>query len=265
MRSDSVRIVPTKRFGFPRAHFFFGPILQHHSYDSNNIRRLLLQILQLLTYQLNTSVNKRWVLKCPLHLFFLREIVEVFPDAKIVWAHRHPVPCIASACSLLKAFHELYYEGDTCDTTLLGQKVAESAHQLVSECPAIIREIGCDAAHVNYANLIDDPVETIRMVCACICVFLFLCCAVPNFVQIFIISQIYSQFNWDFTEEYHKVLLEFLKTDAVKRNATKKKNQNKILHNTSAANTLRNFGLNEQLVLEKFQTYIKDFGLLKMK
>jgi hypothetical protein len=60
-------------------------------------------------------------------------------------------------------------------------------------------------------------------------------------------------------------LLEFLKTDAVKRNAMKKKNQNKILHNTSAANTLRNFGLNEQLVLEKFQTYIKDFGLLKMK
>ena len=80
-----------------------------------------------------------------------------------------------------------------------------------------------------------------------------------------IVSQIYSQFKWEFTEEYHKVLLDYLRTDAVKRNAMKKKNQNKILHNTSAPNTLRSFGLSEQLVLEKFKTYIEDFGLLKMK
>ena len=78
-------------------------------------------------------------------------------------------------------------------------------------------------------------------------------------------SQIYSQFKWDFTEEYHKALLDYLKTDAVKRNAMKKKNQNKILHNTSASNTLRSFGLSEELVLEKFKVYIEDFGLAKMK
>jgi hypothetical protein len=123
------------------------------------------KILQLLTHQLISSADKRWVLKCPFHLLFLKEIMEVFPDAKIVWAHRHPVPCIASACSLLKAFHELYYEVENCDHKLIGQKAIELGHKWVSECPALIKELGCDAADVNYANLIDDPVQTIRLVC----------------------------------------------------------------------------------------------------
>lgn len=28
---------------------------------------------------------KRWVLKCPLHINYIKELAEVFPDAKLVW------------------------------------------------------------------------------------------------------------------------------------------------------------------------------------
>jgi hypothetical protein len=43
-------------------------------------------LLQLLSYQVGDTTNpKRWVLKCPLHIFYLKQIAEVFPDAKIVW------------------------------------------------------------------------------------------------------------------------------------------------------------------------------------
>jgi hypothetical protein len=44
------------------------------------------KLLQLLSYQIGEATNpRRWVLKCPIHLFYIKEIAEVFPDAKIVW------------------------------------------------------------------------------------------------------------------------------------------------------------------------------------
>lgn len=41
------------------------------------------------------------VLKCPEHLWFLDDLLEVFPDACIVWTHRDPYPTIGSYCSLM--------------------------------------------------------------------------------------------------------------------------------------------------------------------
>ena len=55
------------------------------------------QYLQLLSFQVgDRTTPKRWVLKCPLHVFYLKELAKVFPDAKIVWAHRHPTPTVRS-------------------------------------------------------------------------------------------------------------------------------------------------------------------------
>ncbi len=43
--------------------------------------------LQMLNYQIisQRANPPRWVLKCPLHLFYINEIFELFPDAKIIW------------------------------------------------------------------------------------------------------------------------------------------------------------------------------------
>ncbi len=43
-------------------------------------------ILQLLSWQVGEgAAPKRWTLKCPIHLFYPREIAAAFPDAKLVW------------------------------------------------------------------------------------------------------------------------------------------------------------------------------------
>jgi hypothetical protein len=44
--------------------------------------------------------GRRWVLKNPSHLFALGELLEVYPDALVIQAHRSPRIAIASACSL---------------------------------------------------------------------------------------------------------------------------------------------------------------------
>ncbi len=44
------------------------------------------KVLQLLSYQVGEAKEpRRWMLKCPIHLFYIKEIANVFPDAKLVW------------------------------------------------------------------------------------------------------------------------------------------------------------------------------------
>jgi len=55
------------------------------------------RILQLLDWQ---RPGERWLLKAPAHLWGLEALVETFPDVCIVWSHRDPLECTASACSM---------------------------------------------------------------------------------------------------------------------------------------------------------------------
>ncbi len=58
------------------------------------------RMLQLLDWQ---RPGERWLLKAPAHLWGLDALVATFPDAAVVWNHRDPVACIASACSMTQA------------------------------------------------------------------------------------------------------------------------------------------------------------------
>ena len=46
------------------------------------------------------SPGRRWVFKCPLHLWFLDDLLEIFPDAQIIQTHRAAAEAIPSVCSL---------------------------------------------------------------------------------------------------------------------------------------------------------------------
>lgn len=46
------------------------------------------RFLQLLSYQASEAERsdpRRWVMKCPLHIMFIKQLAKVFPDAKLVW------------------------------------------------------------------------------------------------------------------------------------------------------------------------------------
>jgi hypothetical protein len=58
------------------------------------------RLMQLLDWQ---RPGERWLLKAPAHLWGLDALVATFPDVAIVWNHRDPVACIASACSMTEA------------------------------------------------------------------------------------------------------------------------------------------------------------------
>lgn len=75
--------------------------------------------LQLL---LHRRPAKQLVLKCPEHLWFLDSLLEVFPDACVVWAHRDPFDSVASYCSLISLTWRMLY--GHVDREALGEHIA---------------------------------------------------------------------------------------------------------------------------------------------
>lgn len=58
--------------------------------------RQVLQVLQA------GGPRRRWVLKSPYHLEYIDTLLQVFPDAKIMWTHRDPITVMGSWCSLME-------------------------------------------------------------------------------------------------------------------------------------------------------------------
>lgn len=77
------------------------------------------QLMQLLDWQ---RPGERWLLKAPAHLWGLDALAATFPDVAIVWTHRDPVACTASACSMTAA---LMTTLDGVDKHRLGPRVLD--------------------------------------------------------------------------------------------------------------------------------------------
>lgn len=66
--------------------------------------RYYVDLLRLLDAQ---RPGHRWLLKSPAHLWGLCPLLELLPDACIVWTHRDPVVVVASYCSMIEALSGL--------------------------------------------------------------------------------------------------------------------------------------------------------------
>jgi hypothetical protein len=197
------------------------------------------KVLQLLSYQnLEREDPRRWVLKCPIHLFYIKAIAKVFPDAKLIWTHRDPVSAVPSLCSLLKSFHQVYYESDTRDDMLLGKVLCSFTADLLEQAPKDIKETGLPCSDIIYNDLVENPVK--------------------------IVKDIYAKFGWEYTKAYDDILNKYLDDNRRKREEIKLKRQKKGI---SAEDTLHKyepeeFGLTaEELSTGKYAAYKKAFNV----
>jgi hypothetical protein len=205
--------------------------------DATGAYRYYKQVLQLLSYQIGERTDpRRWTLKCPVHLFYPRQIGAVFPDAKFVWTHRHPKNAVPSLCSLVEAAHSVYYEPETMDVAALGGKIRDVSAELLTKAPADIAASGCENANVLYTDLIKDPLSVVR--------------------------DIYKQFGWEFTNKYEDILKTHIAADKKKREELKAAaggGGGAVLHDYSP----EKFSLTtEELSSGPFAEYMEKFNLL---
>ncbi len=106
----------------------------------------------------------RWVLKCPEHVFALRAIRTVYPDARLIFVHRDPVKVLLSVAHLTEVLRRPFTRD--LDPKQIGRD--ESARWLAGAERMI--ETGDDAGlpepvcHVHHMDLISDPVATVENV-----------------------------------------------------------------------------------------------------
>lgn len=117
--------------------------------------------LQVLLHQ---RPAEQLVLKCPEHLWFLDALLEVFPDACVVWTHRDPYPTLASYCSLLSMNRRVYY--GRFRPAELGPYFEERFRTGVARALAVRERLGDDRIlDVPFHDTVADPAAVVRTIC----------------------------------------------------------------------------------------------------
>ena len=119
-----------------------APAYRHH--------RRTLQVLQ-------SEAPGRWMLKMPAHAYFIDGLLEVYPDARIIWMHRDPVTAVASFLDLAGFGQALSLgtpDADWIRTTYprrLGDYIRRAESALADR----------DVHHVQYTDVTADPIGVI--------------------------------------------------------------------------------------------------------
>jgi hypothetical protein len=155
---DTMYYVPSYRAWFLRQDL--RPAYEYH--------RRFLQHLQF------RRAGRRWVLKAPTHMFALRALLSVYPDAVFVQTHRTPVEAMASASSLItilrNAFSNVVDPVTVCRDSI--HYWSGTMEKFLQERDRLPNERICD---IDYDQIRRDPISAIR--------------------------QIYGHFGWSFSRE----------------------------------------------------------------
>lgn len=82
--------------------------------------RHMADLLRLVGWSQQVSSIRPWILKTPQHMLDLPALLEVFPDARLIFTHRDPLKVVGSATSL--AWNQTIIYSDHVDPRRMGQE-----------------------------------------------------------------------------------------------------------------------------------------------
>lgn len=132
--------------------------------------RYMKRVLQALWWQRGAEgEHARWVLKTPHHLEWLDVLLEVFPDATIVWTHRDPQQVVPSFCSMLAHGRGVF--SDEVDPHEIGRSWLRKGTRMISRAMDVRAKLGTGSAggserfvDVRYGELMEDPLAVARRI-----------------------------------------------------------------------------------------------------
>jgi hypothetical protein len=112
---------------------------------------------------LQSTAPGTWSLKMPSHSVHIEALLKVFPDARLVWAHRDPYKATGSLGNLWKLPKGMVIQPDAIDLDEMGRNAMEQMRYHV-ERPLRARErIGDDRFfHMYYHEMMRDPMDVMR-------------------------------------------------------------------------------------------------------
>src|SRR6202012_1421265 len=117
------------------------------------------RFLQHLQHQ---APGRRWVVKCPDHLFALDAIRAVYPDAKLIFVHRDPVKVLLSVAKLTEVLREPFTR--RIDRRAIGGQESACWFEGTAHMMAAGETAGFSGpiCHVHYLDLVADPLATVQ-------------------------------------------------------------------------------------------------------
>lgn len=124
----------------------------------------LKRLLQFLQWQKKRrgERGKRWVLKSPHHLGFLETLFDVFPDVRVILAHRDPIQTVPSMASLVYAIRIM--GSDDVDAHEVGRQWGGRLKRMMDRCIADHARAPERFLDLRYEQLIADPMDQIRRI-----------------------------------------------------------------------------------------------------
>jgi hypothetical protein len=114
---------------------------------------------------LQSKAPGTWNLKMPSHSVHIETLLKVFPDARLIWAHRDPYKATGSLCNLFKMPKSLMHHPEAVDLEAMGRNAMTQMKSHV-ERPLRTRDrIGNDRFfHMYYHEMMNEPMDVMRRI-----------------------------------------------------------------------------------------------------
>jgi hypothetical protein len=102
-----------------------------------------------------------WNLKMPSHALWLPTLLKIYPDARLVWAHRDPLAVVGSFCSLMTLSNRGSTDKNHRDW--IAENYLWQAIEHANRIMDAREKLGHDRIiDVHYADLVREPITTMR-------------------------------------------------------------------------------------------------------
>ena len=143
--------LPTSRY----AEWLFNEADMSSTYE---YQKRYLQVLQ-------STAPGAWNLKMPSHSVHIDALLEVFPDARLIWAHRDPYKATGSLANLWKLPKGLVMQPEAVDLKAMGRNAMEQMSYHVQRPLRARDRIGDDRFfHMYYHEMMRDPLDVMRRI-----------------------------------------------------------------------------------------------------
>ena len=102
--------------------------------DARPAYEQMARLLKLIGWAQQSSSLKPWILKTPQHMMDLPVLLEIFPDARLIFTHRDPMAVVGSAASL--AWNQTIIYSDHVDPAVIGEEWLRKTRVLISRMRA---------------------------------------------------------------------------------------------------------------------------------
>jgi hypothetical protein len=127
--------------------------------EAYGFHRRFLQHLQ------HQSGPKRWVLKCPDHIFSLATVDRAYPDARYIFLHRDPLRVLPSVARLTQLLREPFTK--SVDPRAIGRQVSRDCRQIARRM-MLLRQLRGPTAdrivHLRYDMIRDYPLQAVATI-----------------------------------------------------------------------------------------------------